>query len=348
MEITLDHVRFLGRTAERDGITYLGNTGSGFEFITTAKKITATLTGYEPQCASENTAAFLGIYLNEGEDPFRIIQLDKPEGEYTIYVGNGEKTTVRVFKLTEASMTFVGIRSLEADGDIQPTPERGRKIEFIGDSYTCGYGNMTDRPEEGFKTHQENGFLAYSSLTARMLYADFSIVATSGIGLLSSWTGTDKINDGFLMDRVYPYENVYVDQMLGLEPKEWDFRRFVPDLITVFLGTNDNSYIIYDEEKRIPLFGEKYRAFLRTVSEKNPTSRILCLMGVMTEPNSRIFKEIRSAVEDLAKDGVPITAHCLQKTDFSMDGAGGSWHPTYRSHRKMAAELAQVIRTVLK
>ena len=57
-----------------------------------------------------------------------------------------------------------------------------RKIEFIGNSITCGYGNEGLKKEEGFDYATENHYYSYASITSRNLNAQHWVVARSGIG----------------------------------------------------------------------------------------------------------------------------------------------------------------------
>ena len=54
-----------------------------------------------------------------------------------------------------------------------------RKIEFIGNSITCGYGNEGLKKEEGFDYATENHYYSYASITARNLEAQHWVVARS-------------------------------------------------------------------------------------------------------------------------------------------------------------------------
>ncbi len=54
-----------------------------------------------------------------------------------------------------------------------------RKLEFIGNSITCGYGNEGTNKEEHFDYATENHYYSYASLTARALEAQHWVVARS-------------------------------------------------------------------------------------------------------------------------------------------------------------------------
>ena len=64
-----------------------------------------------------------------------------------------------------------------------------RKIEFIGDSMTCGYGVEATDEKEKFADETENHYYTYAALTARALKAQHVVVARSGIGIYRNYNG---------------------------------------------------------------------------------------------------------------------------------------------------------------
>ena len=64
-----------------------------------------------------------------------------------------------------------------------------RKIEFIGNSITCGYGvEDTDRADH-FQDETCNHYYTYANLTAQALGAIHQVVARSGIGVYRCYDG---------------------------------------------------------------------------------------------------------------------------------------------------------------
>lgn len=146
-----------------------------------------------------------------------------------------------------------------------PAPERPKlRIEFIGNSITCGYGTDADSGDTHFSYDTENHTLSYAYLTARALDADFNIVARSGIGMYRSYNGP---REGTPDNRI-PGE---YDHTLIYDPAHyWDHRSFRPDIICINLGTNDTSVDNYD----ITLFEEAYKKFLAHLHLLQPQAKI--------------------------------------------------------------------------
>ena len=77
------------------------------------------------------------------------------------------------------------------------------------------------------------------------------------------------------------------------EWEKWDNSLFVPDLITVYLGTNDASYTDNDNARNQE-FIDGYVKFIDTIKSKNPDIPILCMLGTM---DKRLCKSVADAVK---------------------------------------------------
>ena len=66
-----------------------------------------------------------------------------------------------------------------------------RKIEFIGNSITCGYGNEGLKKEEGFDYATENHYYSYASITARNLEAVIMVRPRQGRLVLACQCNTN-------------------------------------------------------------------------------------------------------------------------------------------------------------
>src|ERR1035437_3352728 len=91
--------------------------------------------------------------------------------------------TIELFKRTESNVGKVAFKGFQLQTGkklIQPDTLPQRKIEFIGNSITCGYGNelTTTVPDNfHFTSANENNYKAWGAITARNLSAQYSCVA---------------------------------------------------------------------------------------------------------------------------------------------------------------------------
>ena len=126
------------------------------------------------------------------------------EKEKTVSLFSGDSARlakVKVIHLSEANNGAVGVSAIKVNSDVKapvnPTPESDLRIEFIGDSITCGYGVEGKTAYEGFKTTTENFMKSYAYLTAQKLGAEYSAVCYSGHGIISGYS-----NDGTILKEV--------------------------------------------------------------------------------------------------------------------------------------------------
>lgn len=344
-----EHINFLGRTVRDDAnqTTFFNWTCSGLELSFTGSKVEADFTVLLSEESGEPLNPWITIFLDDHKEPYQIIELNKSQTTYTLFESPSDEThTLRVIRRNEAAFSQTGLVQLNVYGPNSQINEhptsKDYRIEFIGDSITCGYGNE-GMVEDGFKMSQENGLKSYAALAAKELDAHFNYISISGIGLYSNWTPSDSRNDLLLMSEVYPYSDLYLNQKQGQPYDKWDFSTYNPNLIVINLGTNDYSYLQYDRETRFPLFKEAYIDFLKQVRDLNgPDAKILCCISpsqpIVAEDLKHIVESYKQETLDLNID------YLILSVPAPEDGMGGNWHPTVKTHEKMAADLVQKIK----
>ena len=337
------HVRTIGRSIFHNNIRYLSWSCSAVEFIFEGTEVTAEIwtdwVNDEPW--KEIFQPYVAVFVNDETAPCRRIAINEGTTAYTIYENDSsERVKIRIVKLSEAAFSKIGIAGISADGGIVPTSPLPRRMEFIGDSITCGFGIEGKSAEEHFHTATENPYINYASKTARSFGAEYNLISWSGIGVYSSDTKTDEINNSWIMPMIYDYTDRATDGLIGTEKHtEWDFNSFVPDVIVVNLGTNDNFYTKGIAE-RIEGFREAYAEFIRHIREKNPDSYIICALGMM---GAELYPAIEEAVQSLGDSKVYTLEFDVQRDE---DGIGCEQHPNYVTHNKAAVKLSKKISSV--
>ena len=67
-------------------------------------------------------------------------RLTAKDAAVTVFEGvEKREADIRLIKLNEGNSLFA-LREIMTDGTVEPLPARPLKMEFIGDSITCGYG----------------------------------------------------------------------------------------------------------------------------------------------------------------------------------------------------------------
>jgi hypothetical protein len=126
---------------------------------------------------------------------------------------------VQIYKRTEGSQgvgVFKGIQISE-NGKMKPwTDIPVRKIEFIGNSITCGYGTEGLSKSERWKPSTENNYQSYAPIMARAFKADYHVIAHSGQGVVRNYGYKEKKSPQAMPDR---FNRVFDEKELPL----WDF-----------------------------------------------------------------------------------------------------------------------------
>ena len=342
------HVKLIGRTQMNEDTLWLAHSASGIEFMFTGKSVSVTLVGDGAASGTKDNQARFAVYVN-GEKTMDE-QVGAAEKTYEIF--NSEETadaTITLLKLSESANSTFGIKRIDVTsvGEIAPTEEKELKIEFIGDSITCGYGVDDEVKEHHFSTSTEDATKAYAYKTAQLLNADYSLVSYSGHGIISGYTGNGEKSEGQLVPKLYEqFARTYgSSQGYYSEADEWDFGRFVPDFVVINLGTNDYSYTGIDEEK-IADYRTSYVDFLKTVRKNNPKAHIIGSLGVMGD---NLYPAIEEAVRDYtAETGDDHVSAFHFTPQNGSTGFAADWHPTEATHEIAAKELAKYITSLMQ
>lgn len=345
---TESNVKMLGRTYLYEDTVWCALSATGIEFTLTGKRCEITFAGdnMASLTSGEEHYARIAVYVDEEQVVDDFIKTSKQT--ITVYDSEEEKTvTIRVVKLSESSDSTVGIEEILTDAQvIAPTADRKIKIEYIGDSITCGYG-VDGVLEDTYSTSNENASKAYAYLSAKAVDADYSLVSFSGHGIISGYTADGTIQDQQLVPPYYTkLGNSYGQFASQLPPNsiDWEFRKFVPDIIVINLGTNDDSYCGTNEE-RCQAFQVGYTKFLKTVRKHNADATILCVLGVLGDS---LFPYIEAAVEayrNETKDTLVETMHIEeQKIE---DGYAVDYHPSAVTQQKVADQLTERLKAIL-
>lgn len=342
------NVKLIGRTADNEGIRWLGLSATGVEFTFTGTSVSFTLVGDNMTSNPEKTPRF-AVYIN-GERTIDDV-VDAPEKTVEVFKSDeAAETTVKLLKLSEAQESTMGIKSINVTsiGGLTPTPEKELKIEFIGDSITCGYGVDDPDRDHHFKTTTEDATKAYAFKTAMALDADYSLVSFSGNGIISGYTSDGKKQTSQLVPDVYDKLGKSWGNYNGfnIQDIEWDFSKFQPQYVVINLGTNDASYTGSDKERVIE-YADGYTEFLKTVREKNPDAHIVCALGVM---GAALYKNgVERAVAQYTEQTGDTNVSTLQlsQQDGNKNGYAADWHPTEASQDIAAEEMTAYLKSLI-
>ena len=219
-------------------------------------------------------------------------------------------------------------------GERPTLPER--RIEFIGNSITCGYGIEGNGKEKTFLFSLQNFYETYAARTSRALQAQCQVCARSGIGIYRNYAGK-------IPDEIMP--NIYPQTFYETKGEQWDFSRFQPDVVCVNLGCNDTSVGEYDKDR----LTEAFKQFTVTLRGHYPKAKIVYIIGAI--PPSKKLNDIRDAQNAAIADAASRGDNEVYRMDFTPDdgslGWGSQGHPSMKRHAVMAEELTAYLRSLM-
>lgn len=251
---------------------------------------------------------------------------------------------VRLQKRTEGEMgmaIFKGIKIGVKEQMLPNPPMPARKIEFIGNSITCGYGTEGTSREEDFLPSTENVDKSYAFIVSRALNAECVVVAHSGLGVVRNYGDQKKISDK-RPTMIKRYRRTLDEDSLV----NWDFSKWQPDAVVINLGTNDYWGEPYPDQI---FFQRRYEQFIQEIRQVYRTIPVFCICGPLRdEPAYSIIKEVVTSSRLIHNDhnlyfiGIP-TYLLNNEKDL-----GSDWHPSYRGQLKMAVHIIPTLANVLK
>lgn len=265
--------------------------------------------------------------------PTSVVQFVEGQSLYSAVSGlaPGEHT-VDLVRRTEAFSGVAQFKGFQvATGTkLLPPAKITRRIEFLGDSITAGYGNESNDRNQHYTAQTQNAALAWGSVAARMLGADLMCEAVSGIWLM------DTGNNNPLPKR---WERIFPDD----PSSTWDFSAWQADAVVVNLGTNDGNKPI-DEAK----WQEAYRAFITSIRSRYPKAHIFLCIGAMGHgPNGCIAAYNERLAAAYAKAGDKQVHALALANQREEDGIGADWHPSVKTHQKMADAIVAAVKKEL-
>lgn len=257
---------------------------------------------------------------------------------------NKKVHNLTIYKNTEAqsgNILFAGTTAKLA----RIASKKKKKIEFIGDSITCGAASDdSDVPcEKGEYFDHHNGYYAYGPVLSRAIGAAYLMSSVSGIGMYRNWNDENK-EEGIMPDL---YGNLYLTKDPS-KPK-YDFA-FQPDIISIALGTNDFSGGDGKKE-RLPFNAQKYISnyidFIKMLYTHNPKAQIIITNSPMVGGEKGIlFEDCLNKIKDAFKEDKnhkPIVIFKFKP----MTPKGCSGHPDVADQKVMADAYAPFLKKLL-
>jgi len=235
--------------------------------------------------------------------------------------------TITICKDTESGIGYLEFTGIQCDELLAMPAKPVRKIEYIGDSITCGSSlDMSSVACGAGKWYdQHNAYMSYGPITSRALNAQYVLSSVSGIGMIHSCCDMKIV-----MPRVFDKINMRTDSI------KWNFTNYQPNVVTVCLGQNDG---IQDSTA----FCSAYVKFLGDIRSHYPRADIVCLTSPMGDSTLNIVlkKYITAVNRQVSQAGdKKVTHYFFSKRYFH----GCGTHPDMAEHKQIATELTAYLK----
>jgi lysophospholipase L1-like esterase len=292
----------------------------------------------------------VGIVLNDSAADYEV-QVDGATvatlvtpGQTTRWVNglSDAEHTVRLVKRNESpgsTSAFGGFVAAPGGAILTKPTARSRQIEFIGDSLTVGYGNTSTSRECTWDqvNRTTNTDLSYGALTARGLSADYQVNAFSGRGMVRNYNGSDPGTS---------YRTYYDRALLNVAGDVWNPGTWRPQLVVVYLGTNDFSTPLNPGERWTSMDGlvADYRAaygeFLQKLRARYGADTTIVAVGAGS------FADYVQQVVQARNSAGDSRVRYWFLDGSGLDFLGCHWHYSTRDHQLISDRLNTFIGTL--
>ena len=324
-EITASETELLkihGRTLFEDKI-YFSWSNSGVELNFEGRQIEFSFQEY----VSEQPV-YVKAFTEKGEQRFGLLgALPKVILEFE----TENVHSIKLLRVSEGNVPLV-LESIKIMGTapafLPPPAEKKRRLEFLGDSITSGYGVLASADQDKYYTCEQDSTKTYAYLTAELLDAEIRTEAQSGQGVYRNCAGQEGNQFKRIFDMAIRVRDGY------------DHSLWVPDAMILHCGTNDVPGGTDEETmyKEAGFLIDKVRAVY-------PRAKIVWMYGMMNDKFHSTFEKL---ISDKNRNGdadlyyFPVEAITRAKNEF-----GAAWHPNVNASQRVSAALAKFLEALL-
>ena len=225
---------------------------------------------------------------------------------------------------------------LDDGKNLLPPPDKPvKKIEFIGDSYTCSSGNLWTDNNPAPSGDYTDAYEGFPSITARHYGTQYMVSGRGGFGLVLDYQGNYSNNLPSIFNRTLVYT----------PSPAWDFSQWSPNLVVICLGLNDyNGWGGYNgaiDSDKANLFRQRYHEFLSTIMDVYPFAKILTVAANdilwLKQQISSVFSEENA----MGHTNISYTFFPYYSGHYVNSG-----HPDVYAHHQISDKLVAAIDTI--
>lgn len=293
-------------------------------------------------------------------------------GDYTVYATDGGTHTVRVlYNDKDKSMYFAGVKA-GSDVTLSRTPDRKYYVQFIGDSISDATNS-------------------FSHNSADLIDWDYSVVACEALSLVGDmgyWRYNNGFKDNVLAEgsMAWHFKQNFGVTSVGMEdayfklgiPNKWQSTdpRFAdvaanyytekydfdfntgntPDIVFIFLGTNDLAYDPYHAAEKN--FVESYKKFVTKLLELyGDDTEIVVMQALSTSNGQDLYSTSSSRYTAVRQAATELKALYPDNVTFLDENTLFSWgveispdntHPSAAGYATLSEEVAEWLQKKFK
>lgn len=315
-------IRIRGRHTEQDGFLAFDWTNSGIAFAFKGTGFILSLGAY-----TADIPAYLRVIVDgKRHQRFAVVN----GSEKIIIEGLSDKRhRVEILKVTEGeAKLLMDSIALIGNGAVLRNPpfNSPRRIEFIGDSITCGYGVLGSSKDPDYNTFQQDGTYTYAYLTAEKLGAEARYLCASGKGIVCNCDGNrEDVRAGQYCS--------YISRLGGECNDGW-----IPDVVVMNIGTNDCGGPVPDDE-----FAEAAKALIAKIRSRYENAQIIWVYGMMSQLYAQT---LRKTIREVQKTDPKVNFVFVDTVFENESETGANGHPNVRASMRVSAILAKKIRSL--
>jgi len=245
---------------------------------------------------------------------FEDLKID--EAHELIWTSKSLQNVVHFFSIQtiHTDITYpILIHDIQIDGEWEEMEESKELLEFVGDSWTVGYGNLHSDSPDGDCTK------AWAALLAGLSNSEYRLIAASGHGIAKNY-GENPLQNPSLPEK---YKWIRPDH------SQIATHSLPASKVFVLAGENDFSEKPWPD---LQLFQDRAEDLLISIQKNNPAARIFILCVERGLPAYDLWI---SLAEKLSLDTI-----LLPNLDPSIP-LGHQWHPSLEHHKQIAQMVFQ-------
>ncbi len=325
------YVRILGRGIEKNGGRTFNWPNAGFEFTFAGSTASVKVANSYLDTDAYNGSYFT-IVIYDGDTVVRSYRKKLVGGWNNIYTAikrDPEEKTIRVVRSSDAYGGTVIMNCIKTDATPTATVPKERRIEFIGDFNTAGYG-LSHSSNKEYCAQNTDNWNSYTRIVAEYFNAEYTVIAAVDKGVCVGANGQGD----YPMPMQFELEEPLTRALVNMSKEEkHDFSAYQPDVVVIWLGENDQRDGAGPEA-----FTKAYGAFLDNVRAKYPEAKILSLgrtgVGLTTE-NRMVTNDASRGKEN------DFYFTILQHYNYTKNGL-----PTASEHSRIAEQVITKINSI--